>query len=372
MLLALGAGLALVLWRGGIDHGPQLAFAALMAAGAACARPWPSVRDPVFAALITLGAANLAAAIAADRADTIAPALAAAALALAYAAVHALRPRERTRLLTVIAAVAAAAATAGITAVVLRQTPYAERIGGIWRAGGTLEYPPALAVLCVAGLAAAMALLAGGELDRVVALGLGSVLVAALVVTYDRAGILMGAGVLAVFAYRAGRVRRVLPLLAAGLAVAALVVVVRPPTLHQARVELTHAALGARSDVWSDAWRGFRRRPVVGYGPGGFTRIYDAGFDPTQTGLAHDLPLEQAVEAGALAAVAALVLVAAGLVRVVRGLGSPDPDRLGFACIGAAVLVSCLYDFTWSYPPLALLGLVGIAGATAGRAHRSA
>ena len=48
---------------------------------------------------------------------------------------------------------------------------------------------------------------------------------------------------------------------------------------------------------------------MEGYGPGGFARIYDTGFDPAQTSLAHDLPLEQAVEAGALAGAAAIVLV---------------------------------------------------------------
>ena len=49
-----------------------------------------------------------------------------------------------------------------------------------------------------------------------------------------------------------------------------------------------------------------------------------------------------------------------------------DPVRLAFACIGVAMLVSGLYDFTWSYPPLALLGLVGIAGAAAVPDQRSA
>ncbi len=54
------------------------------------------------------------------------------------------------------------------------------------------------------------------------------------------------------------------------------------------------------------------------------------------------------------------------------GLGARDPVRPAFACIGVAILVSGLYDFTWSYPPLALLGLVGIAGAAAVPDQRSA
>lgn len=364
--------LGLVLWRGGVDRGPQLLFAALILVAAAIFRPRPELRDPVLAALVVMAVANVGAALVAGRADTVAPALVAVALPLAYATVITLPPAERVRLLAAVAAVAAAAAAAGVTALVLRQTPYAERIDGIWRAGGTPEYPPALAVLCVCGLAAGLALVTTGEIGMAFAFVLGAILVAGLVLSYDRAGILMGAVVLALFAGRAARVRRMLPALAVGLVVAVTVVGARPPALHAVRAELTHAPLGARSNVWSDAWRGFRRRPVEGYGPGGFARIYDTGFDPTQTGLAHDLPLEQAVEAGALAGAAAVVLVACGLWRTVRGLGARDPVRLAFACIGVAMLISGLYDFTWSYPPLALLGLVGIAGASAGPDQRSA
>jgi O-antigen ligase len=350
-----------VLWRGGIDHAPQVVFALLIAVAAVTLRPQVDLRDPVLAALAVMAVANVAAAVITGRAGTAAPTLAAVALPLAYATVVALGPQERVRLLTAVTAVAAATAAAGVTALVLHQTPYAERIGGIWRAGGTPEYPPALAVLCVCGLAAGLALLATGDIGRVLALVLGAILVAGLVLSYDRAGIVLGAAVLAAFALRTGRVRRILPALAVGLVVAVAVVVARPPSLHQVRVELTHAPLQARSNVWSDAWRGIRRRPLEGYGPGGFARIYDSGFDATQTGLAHDLPLEQAVEAGAIAGAAAIVLVAFGLWRCVRGLADRDPVQLAFACIGVVMLLSCLYDFTWSYPPLALLGLTGIA-----------
>jgi O-antigen ligase len=342
-------------------------FAALIVVAAVFARPRPVLRDPVLAALAVMALANVAAAIVAGRTDTVAPALVAVALPLAYAIVTGLPDADRVRLLTAIAAVAAAAAAAGVTALALHQTPYAERIDGIWRAGGTPEYPPALAVLCVCGLAAGLALLAAGDLGRVLALVLGTILVAGIVLSYDRAGVVMAAVVLVVFALRARRVRRMLPALAVGLVVAAVAVAARPPALHAVRLELTHAPLGARSNVWSDAWRGFKRRPLEGYGPGGFTRIYDSEFDATQTGLAHDLPLEQAVEAGAVAGLAAIVLMAFGLVRSLTALGSPDPVRLAFGCMGAVMLLSGLYDFTWSYPPLALLGLIGIAGAAAQR-----
>lgn len=34
---------------------------------------------------------------------------------------------------------------------------------------------------------------------------------------------------------------------------------------------------------------------------------------------------------------------------------------LAWACSAAALLLSSLYDFTWSYPPLALVGVIALA-----------
>jgi hypothetical protein len=51
-----------------------------------------------------------------------------------------------------IGALAVAEALFGLTSVALRDAPWAERIGGSWRPGGTFEYPPALALLQVATL----------------------------------------------------------------------------------------------------------------------------------------------------------------------------------------------------------------------------
>ena len=121
--------LALVLWRGGIDRGPELLFAALILVAAAICRPRPALRDPVLAALVVMAVANVAAALVAGRRDTVAPALVAVALPLAYAMVITLPQAGRVRLLAAVAAVAAAAAAAGMTALVLHQTPYAEQIG---------------------------------------------------------------------------------------------------------------------------------------------------------------------------------------------------------------------------------------------------
>lgn len=56
------------------------------------------------------------------------------------------------RVATLIGALALACGALGLVGVALREVPWAERIGGTWRPGGTFEYPPALALLQVSAL----------------------------------------------------------------------------------------------------------------------------------------------------------------------------------------------------------------------------
>jgi hypothetical protein len=55
------------------------------------------------------------------------------------------------------------------------------------------------------------------------------------------------------------------------------------------------------------------------------------------------------------AAVTALALLAM-LVAAVPALSARDPGRIAFGVSATAAAVSGLYDFTWSFPPLVLLG----------------
>ena len=246
-------------------------------------------------------------------------------------------------------------------AVALHRLPAAERINGVWRAGGTLEYPPALAVVCVCGLAAIVGLTASGALSRSVSVGMASVLVAALVLTYDRAGIAIGVTVGLVWARRLAGWRG-MTAVAAAAGVAALVaaLAIAPGPLERL---IVHDPLGGRWTLWREAWDAVRARPWTGYGPGGFARIYPALSAPSGVTLGHDLAVQQAVEAGVGAALAALALIAAAIVRAARGMTAADPARLAFACIAFTLIISATYDFTWSYPPLALLAVVALAGA---------
>ena len=121
----------------------------------------------------------------------------------------------------IVLALGLATATAGLAGLALRSPPLAERIAGVWRAGGTFEYPPALGLFCVCALAFALALHAAGRLDRLTAVVSGAVLTAAAVATFDRVTWLETAAVLAVFAVRVPALRRAIwPVVAAAAACA--------------------------------------------------------------------------------------------------------------------------------------------------------
>lgn len=355
------------LLRGGFFSPGLYAFAAVSALGLAlvvrramapsCQRP--RLTDPVLVGLLLIAAANGAAALVAGRTDTTAPALAACALPVVY--MLARPPRRSAVPAAAIAAVAATSACAGVAALVLHARPDAERIAGIWRAGGTFEYPPALALACVCGLACVLALAATREVNRSTGLLLAGLLCGAIALAYDRAGAIMAIGVLVLFGRIIGGRRLAIASLAAVALAIATVLAVARPDLHQIEQHLRHGPVTSRSDTWSDAWRAIRRRPALGYGPGAYARIYLGSSDATRTGLAHDTVLEQTVEAGAAAGLGAAVVIIAGLARALPRLRSRDPVTLAWACVATAVIVSGLYDFTWSYPPLEAMGLVALA-----------
>ena len=106
----------------------------------------------------------------------------------------------------------------------------------------------------------------------------------------------------------------------------------------------------------------------MGYGPGQFRRIYAApepGVAPAagHVSLAHDAVLEQAVEAGLIAAAGMALALLAMLFAGVPAVSSRDPGRIAFGVSAAAVALSGLYDFTWSFPPLVLLGALATLAA---------
>jgi O-antigen ligase len=54
----------------------------------------------------------------------------------------------------------------------------------------------------------------------------------------------------------------------------------RLPEGRLLQISLSDATAQTRFWVWSEAWRGFLDRPVLGWGPENFTAVYDKYFDP--------------------------------------------------------------------------------------------
>jgi hypothetical protein len=171
--LAIALAVLGVLWDGGYSPASRVVFGALaVVAGLALGR-W---RPPVIVLLAALSALGALSAL-----WTLGPVdrtLRWSLVTLGYAAVAALasaaaRRRGGVGVLAVgVGLVAGAAGLAGLAATVTFSEPWALRIAGVWRPGGPLEYPPALALLLVSALPVFMWAMAARS--RAVA-GLGAV-----------------------------------------------------------------------------------------------------------------------------------------------------------------------------------------------------
>jgi O-antigen ligase len=272
-------------------------------------------------------------------------------------------PRLGQHVVMAEAGVGLACATAGLAGLLLHSRPLAERIDGIWRAGGTFEYPPALGLLAVCAVAAVLALRAEGTLDRAPAILACTVLTAAAVATFDRAAAVGLVAVAVLFAVRIPSVRPVVAWTAATAAVTAVVAIgVAGPSTRALERHLRHGPLTSRQDAWRAAWDGARDRPVLGYGPGTklpVRPVVGTGAPPAE---AHNAVLQQALDAGAVAALGTALALVSMLLGGGTALASRDPVRLACGLAAVAVALSGLYDFTWSFAPLVLLGALGALG----------
>jgi O-antigen ligase/polysaccharide polymerase Wzy-like membrane protein len=163
LTLAVAAAVAFgVLARGGFFPSGKTGFAGLAALAllAAWALDEDAVRRELRAppVLVIGGIAVLSLLSVAWTLGDGAAAARAAAVAAGYgalavaAAVLAGRRGGVARIALIVAGVATAAGALGLLGVVLREEPLALRLGGAWRAGGSFEYPPALALLSASAL----------------------------------------------------------------------------------------------------------------------------------------------------------------------------------------------------------------------------
>jgi O-antigen ligase len=353
------ASLGALLWHGGYRAPAQVAVAALAAAGVAAVRPLPRpavLRDPLVAGLALMAAANVASLAWHRDRGSVAPALAILAVAVVAALCAPAVRRGAVPLSAVVVALGVTCATAGIAGVLLHSRPLGERIGGLWRAGGTFEYPPALGLLAVCALAAALALHADGALDRTGAIVACAVLTAGGLASFDRVAVLELGAILVVFAARVPRSRGVVAATVAVAVVAgAAALVVSDPGRGSLDRHLRHGPLASRRLAWRAAWDAARDRPWLGHGPGTSLQAARTSVRPVPAE-AHNAVLEQAVTAGFPAALGAATVLAAMLAIGLGALRTTDPARLAAGVAATAIALSGLYDFTWSFPPLLLLG----------------
>src|SRR6478672_1540153 len=275
IVVVIAPAFGVALWHGGFTRGGRLAFAAIAIAGVAWFRPRPRAVDVALVGGLT--AANLASLAWHHGDSSAAVALAATALPLLVVLGAAARPALVRWLPMIVLALGLATASAGLAGLALRSPPLAERIAGVWRAGGTFEYPPALGLFCVCALAFALAVHAAGRIDRLTGVVSGAVLTAAAVATFDRVTWLETVAVLALFAVRVPALRRAIwPVVAAAAACALLALAVSHPSRSALERHLRHGALSTRTDVWHAASDAALKRSLLGYGPGQFRHIYAA------------------------------------------------------------------------------------------------
>src|SRR5437588_4837592 len=162
-VLAAAAASVAVFGDGGFAPSARVAFAAVAAlalvAAFACEPSEAArlIRSPVVVVLLALAALAAVSAVwtvASPGASFRWAAVTAGYAGVTVAAAVAARRHGPAPLAVLVCVLAAATAAIGLAAAAAFQLPYAERIGGAWRPGGSFEYPPALALAQVCALPA--------------------------------------------------------------------------------------------------------------------------------------------------------------------------------------------------------------------------
>lgn len=198
---------------------------------------------------------------------------------------------------------------------------------------------------------------------------------AGLLLSYSRAGIVLGVGAVVTTVLCAGRAtsRRARVLLVVVLLVAALVPLTRVGAMRLADrfQELTDdfTRPGGRLEVWTDALGMARDLPLAGCGYGAFAATYPIYRRPEVRKFyahVHNDPLQALVEGG----VVGFALLLLALWPVLRSLPAALAGRkgvlgVGFAAGLTAMLLHGLVDFNFHIPSNAATGVV-LAGVVLG------
>jgi O-antigen ligase len=195
-------------------------------------------------------------------------------------------------------------------------------------------------------------------------------LLAGLVTSFSQssiAALLLG---LAVLAAHRWDVRATIYVAAAIAAIALVVALAAPPSLHlglNGRGGSASNATSGRTKLIEGGLRLFAHRPLQGYGPGSFAQEYRAHervSATSATSASHTIPVTVAAEQGVVGLALYVALLVSAFAVLFRGAGRSPPRIALAACWAALVLHTFTYaDFLEDPETWVLLG-VGVALAT--------
>jgi O-antigen ligase len=209
--------------------------------------------------------------------------------------------------------------------------------------------------------------------DVLIGAGVLGWLLAGLVTSFSQssiAALLLGLAVLAAYRWD---VRATVYVTGALVAIAAVVVLSAPPSLHfglNGSGGSTSNATSGRTKLISGGLELFADRPLYGYGAGSFETEYKrhgrARDAANATSASHTIPITVAAEQGIVGLIVYVALLIAAFAVLFTGAGRSPPRIALAACLAALVLHTWTYaDFLEDPVTWTLLG-IGVALARAG------
>ncbi|HEY7829115.1 MAG TPA: O-antigen ligase family protein [Solirubrobacteraceae bacterium] len=203
-------------------------------------------------------------------------------------------------------------------------------------------------------------------------------LLAGLVTSFSQssiAALLLGLAVLAAWRWD---VRSTIYVALAALALAAVVAVAAPPSLHiglRGAGSSANNATSGRAKLVSGGLSLFAERPLEGYGSGSFAHEYELHKKATAlnaTSASHTIPITVAAEQGIVGLALYMALLVVAFMVLFSGAGRSPPRIALAACFAALVLHTWTYaDFLEDPMTWTLLG-IGVALALAASGEQPA
>jgi O-antigen ligase len=197
-------------------------------------------------------------------------------------------------------------------------------------------------------------------------------LLAGLVTSFSQSSIAALLAGLAVLAAWRWDVRGTVYVSGALLALAAVIVVVAPASLHfglKGSGGSTSNATSGRSKLISGGLELFAKRPLEGYGSGSFETEYKRHSNASAenaTSASHTIPVTVAAEQGIVGLAVYVGLLIAAFLTLFRGAGRSPPRIAIAACFAALVLHTWTYADFLEDPFAWTLLAIGVAFARAG------